>query len=193
MNAQFKSLSLFVTALVVVITSVSLSMAHVKPRQAPIEFDLTDQYGQTVSAHDLQGRYLLVFFGFTHCNGICPTQMSKLSNVMTELTAKGRTQHLQPVFISVDPERDSVERVRLYLNYFHSDFIGLTGNRSALTQAANSFQTLLEAAPEPNIASKYQVTHSSIVHLVDPFGRIKGHLSNDLSAHEMVDYVLSHI
>ena len=136
-----------------------------------VQFQLTDQTGQTVTQNHLGGRHLMVFFGFTSCADICPIQMAKLTRVMAELDQTGHGTRITPVFISVDPERDTPEKVAAYLEHFDHRFVGLTGSRAALEGAADSFRTLLAELPSER-PEGYQIAHSSMVFIVDPFGRI---------------------
>ena len=166
-----KSLVLFAATLTIVGLSFAFVLLHHEDRDNRIAFSLTNQDGDRVSEKTLAGKNLLVFFGFTSCRDICPAQMSKLSNVMNALDKLGHSNQITPVFISVDPERDNFEKVALYLNHFHSSFVGLTGSRPALQAAADRFKTLLEKAPNDPVAG-YQLTHSSIFYIVDPYSRI---------------------
>lgn len=136
-----------------------------------VQFRLTDQTGVTVTPAELGGRHLMVFFGFTNCADICPVQMAKLTQVMAELDRSGHGTRITPVFISVDPERDTPEKVAAYLELFDDRFVGLTGSRPALEQAADSFSTLLDELPAETPPG-YQITHSTMVFIVDPFSRI---------------------
>ena len=136
-----------------------------------VQFRLTDHTGRIVTQDQLGGRHLMVFFGFTSCHDICPAQMTKLSLVMAELDRTGHGSRITPVFISVDPERDSPEKVAEYLGFFDERFVGLTGSRAALEGAADSFKTLLEDLPDDR-RGKYQITHSTMVYILDPFSRI---------------------
>jgi len=136
-----------------------------------VQFRLTDQTGQVITQNHLGGRHLMVFFGFTSCVDICPVQMAKLTGVMAELDRTGHGTRITPVFISVDPERDTPEKVGAWLEHFDNRFVGLTGSRAALEGAADSFRTLLEDLPAET-PEGYQITHSSMTFIVDPFGRI---------------------
>ena len=166
-----KSLLLFAVTLTIVGASFTFVLLHHEDGDNRIAFSLTNQSGDRITQKNLAGKNLLVFFGFTSCRDVCPAQMSKLSNVMNSLDRSGHGKQITPVFISVDPERDSVEKVALYLKHFHASFIGLTGSRPALQSAADRFKTLLEKAPKQPIAG-YQITHSSIFYIVDPYSRI---------------------
>ena len=136
-----------------------------------VQFRLTDQTGQVITQNHLGGRHLMVFFGFTSCVDICPVQMAKLTGVMAELDRTGHGTRITPVFISVDPERDTPQKVGAWIAHFDDRFVGLTGSRAALEGAADSFRTLLEDLPAET-PEGYQITHSSMTFIVDPFGRI---------------------
>jgi len=132
---------------------------------------LINQDEQRITQKDYAGRYQLVFFGFTSCKAICPLQMNKLTSVMNQLESNGHGNQVTPIFITVDPERDSAQKISEYLTFFHEKFVGLTGTRFALEKTADSFKTLLSKAPV-NPDKDYQITHSSVVYLLDPYNRI---------------------
>ena len=166
-----KTAILFFCILGVIVVTFSLVVQNFEGDKNRVRFQLTSHEGAVVSQQDLSGRHLLVFFGFTNCRGVCPTQMSKLSQAMLALDQSGHGHRIRPVFISVDPERDTPDRVAEYLSHFDSRFIGLTGSRPELRSAANSFATLLEELDDEKVGD-YQITHSSISYIVDPFGRV---------------------
>lgn len=161
---------LFFAILGVIVTTFSLTVWRYED-DARIRFRLTDPSGRTVTQDHLGGRHLMVFFGFTSCADICPIQMAKLSRVMTELDRTGHGSLVTPVFISVDPERDTPAKVAEYLEFFDARFVGLTGSRTALEGAVDSFRTLLAELPAET-PEGYQIAHSTMTFIVDPFGRI---------------------
>ena len=170
-----KTIVLFFVILGVIAASFTVAVWLHEDGDPRVQFRLTSHEGETLTATDLGGRHLMVFFGFTNCHMICPTQMTKLTQVMAELDRTGHGTRITPVFISVDPERDTSEKVAAYLEYFDERFIGLTGSRAALRGAADSFKTLFEALPtEPT--RDHQINHSTGVYIVDPFSRIIDHL-----------------
>ena len=175
MSPGMKSVGFFGIVLLFVATSFALAVRFYEGDDR-VAFSLTDQNGEPVTQRDLGGRYLLVFFGFTNCHGICPTYMSDLSRVMANLDATGHSRRVTPVFISVDPERDVPATIAAYIERFDDRFVGLTGSRPALEQTAESFKTFLQDAP-PRRVNDYQVSHSSTVYIVDPYGRIVDYLS----------------
>lgn len=175
MSPRMKSIGFFALVLTVVAASFALVVRNYEP-DGRVAFSLTNQYGDTVTQKDFGGRHLLVFFGFTNCHGICPTHMSNLTRVMAQLDATGHSRGVTPVFISVDPERDVPATVAAYVERFDHRFVGLTGSRAALEGVAASFKTFLQDGP-PRGSDDYQVSHSSTVYVVDPFGRIVDYLS----------------
>ncbi len=165
-----KAALLFFVILGVIATTFSITVWR-HADDSRIQFHLTDQTGRAVTRDHLGGRHLMVFFGFTSCVDICPIQMAKLTQTMAELDRTGHGTRITPVFISVDPERDTPGKVAAWLENFDDRFVGLTGSRAALEGAADSFRTLLDALPAER-PEGYQITHSSMVFVVDPFGRI---------------------
>lgn len=166
-----KGLILLGVTVVVAAVSLVFAVLYHEDGDNRVTFRLTDHEGRYVTQEDFLGKHLVVFFGFTNCSRICPVQMSKLTKVMMALDETGHGGRVTPVFVSVDPERDGPDEVAAYLTHFHERFVGLTGSRTALASTADAFKTLLDAPPtdaEPG----YQLTHSSVVYVVDPFSRI---------------------
>ena len=170
MSPTAKTALLFFAILGVIATTFTITVWRYEDNSR-VRFHLTDQTGQTVTQDHLGGRHLMVFFGFTSCVDICPIQMAKLTRVMAELDRTGHGTRVTPVFISVDPERDTPDKVAAYLEHFDDRFVGLTGSRAALEGAADSFRTLLEGLPAER-PEGYQIAHSTMTFVVDPFGRI---------------------
>ena len=179
---------LFVVVAVISVT-IAFAVWHHDDFDSRVQFRLIDETAESFTQDDLAGSYALVFFGFTHCRGVCPTQMSKLTQVMAVLDDTGHSIGVRPVFISVDPERDTPEKVAKYLDNFDDRFIGLTGSRSALKSAANSFETLLEEMSAENSGDDYQIPHSSVTYIVDPSGRIIDYVPGTLGAEAIADKV----
>jgi len=166
-----KSIYLFLTIFGVISTSFAFAVWQHGDNSERVSFQLLNQNGERTTQTDLGDKHLMVFFGFTNCQGICPVQMSKMTQVMSDLDNSGHGKRITPVFISVDPERDDPPRVARYLKHFDERFVGLTGSRTALKNAADAFNTLLEKQRD-TVDDNYQVTHSSVIYVVDPFGRM---------------------
>eukprot|EP00127_Corallochytrium_limacisporum_P003174 Clim_evm23s147 gene=Clim_evmTU23s147 len=136
-------------------------------------FELKDIDGKTVTDKDLHGKWPLIYFGFTHCPDVCPDELEKISKAVEIVkTLPGAHGHeLLPVFISIDPKRDTPAVIKSYLEDFHKDFIGLRGDEEqtkAVTRAYRVYYVTPE--PDPNDPDDYLVDHSIISYLVDPSG-----------------------
>jgi protein SCO1 len=129
-------------------------------------FKLTDQNGAMVSDADLKGRPFLVFFGFTHCPDICPTTLFEVSQVLRHLGPDaGRARAL---FVTVDPERDTPEKMKDYLSSFDPQLIGLTGSTEAVEQMLKSYRVYYRKVPTD---AGYTMDHTALVYLMDKQGR----------------------
>lgn len=170
-----KTALLFFVVLGAIAASFTVAVWLHDDANARVKFRLTSHQGETLTARDLGGGHLMVLFGFTNCHMVCPTQMNKLTRVMAELDQSGHGTRITPVFISVDPERDTPEKVAAYLEYFDERFVGLTGSRAALEGAADAFETLFEDFSTER-AQDHQINHSTVVYIVDPFSRIVDYL-----------------
>lgn len=178
----------FFVILGVIVSSFAFAIRHHDESVNRIQFRLQNHNGETLSQQDLGGRHLVVFFGFTSCHDVCPAQMSKLTAMMEELDRTGHGDRIRPIFISVDPERDTPEKIAKYLENFDDRFVGLTGTRTALNSAANSFKTLLQEL-SPHETEDYQITHSSITYIIDPFSRIVDYIPGAADHRAMADKV----
>lgn len=165
-------------------------------------FRLTDQNGKTVSDSDFRGKPMLVFFGFTHCPDICPTTLATYSAALNALgeQAKGVT----PIFITVDPERDTPARLKEYLANFHPAVIGLTGTREQIEAVSKQYKAYYSVAETPKPEAQgheghgehhavpkdnYMVNHSSLVYLMNARGEYVSHFNFDAPAETLVDAV----
>jgi protein SCO1 len=130
-------------------------------------FQLIDQNGKPFSNADLNGKWHLVFFGYTHCPDVCPTTLNNLSLVYDRLGARQR-QDVRVVFVSVDPARDTPAVMKSYIANFDAPIIGLTGTAAAVKQAAQDFHVYYARHDEPG--GGYEMDHSAVIYLMDPEG-----------------------
>jgi protein SCO1/2 len=139
------------------------------------EFSLFDQRGEQFSREDLRGRWSLLFFGFTHCPDVCPSTLYDLQQVSQALAAEGSpAEPWQVVFVSVDPERDTPERLGEYLAWFDPGFLGVTGAPEQLAPLAMRIGVAYRIEEHASGAAHYAVDHSASVFLTDPQGRLHG-------------------
>lgn len=154
-----------------------------EPRQIP-EFELTDQFGRPFGPDRLQGRWSLMFFGFTHCPDICPSSLYDLQRLSAELADDGAPAH-QVVFVSVDPERDSPERLKDYTAYFSPEFVAVTGPHEQLLPLTRKLGIAYRIEDHDEGAASYSVDHSASVLLMDPEGRLHGVFPAPLDVNRM--------
>lgn len=128
-------------------------------------FNLVNHEGKSVTERDFMGKWTLIYFGFTHCPDICPDELQKMVSAIDKIKEKARLE-VVPVFISVDPDRDTVEQVREYVKEFHPNLVGLTGNQSDIRQVAREYRVYYMKTEEEE--ADYLVDHSIIMYLMDP-------------------------
>jgi protein SCO1 len=147
-----------------------LASGTVLPEPRKIEpFALTDQQGRTLDAAALDGRWTLLFTGFTHCPDICPTTLATLAELDERLGAHAP----RFLFVSVDPERDTPERIAAYLAHFDPDLVGATGSRDAIESFTRGLG--LAQVRNPGVGNEYTVDHSAALVLIDPRVRYAGY------------------
>ncbi len=154
------------------------------PGQADVggPFELVNQDGETVDQSILEGRWSVVFFGFTYCPDICPATLQSVAAAQAQLGP--RADDLQTVFISVDPERDTPEQLRTYLSLdaFPDGVIGLTGSPEQIEQVAKSYYVYYRRSGE---GPDYTIDHSTAAYLMDPKGRFNRVLAYGIAPDEM--------
>jgi protein SCO1/2 len=145
-------------------------------------FSLTDQHGRRVTEQDFAGRYMLVYFGYTFCPDFCPMSLSTMTEALGRLPAAAAAQ-VVPVFISVDPERDTVEQLARYAPLFHPRLVALTGTPEEVAAAAKAYR--IYYAKGKGEGDAYAVDHSTFIYLMGPDGRYVGHFGHDATPEEI--------
>lgn len=131
-------------------------------------FALTDQDGHARSDKDFHGRYVLLYFGYTYCPDVCPTTLQDMATALSNLGAK--SANVVPVFITIDPERDTPAVLKKYVPAFGPRFVGLTGSVPDITRVAHAYRVYF--AKQPVTGGGYSVDHSSIVYLLGRDGKL---------------------
>ena len=134
------------------------------------DFSLTDHHGQLRSLKDFRGKVVVVFFGFTQCPDVCPTSMQELAEVKAALGADG--ERLQGIFISVDPERDTLEMLKAYMENFDPSFLALRPTPEQLPALAKDFKIHYKKV-DGTTPTSYTLDHSAGSYLYDPQGRLR--------------------
>lgn len=131
-------------------------------------FTLVDHNGETVTEADFRGKAMLIYFGYTYCPDVCPFSLQAMAAAMDQLSAEERAQ-IQPVLITVDPERDTVEQLAQYVQSpaFPDGLVGLTGTEDQIAEVASAYRVVYRRAGE---GDDYLMDHSSILYLMDAEG-----------------------
>lgn len=145
------------------------------------EFELVDTAGKTVRWSDFEGKYRIVYFGFAYCPDICPTDVQRMIQglSMVEDRRPELAARIQPIFISVDTERDTPEIVGQFTSAFSDGLIGLTGSAEAIKQAADAFGVYYSRGAETPDGG-YLIDHSNLTYLFGPSGEPLATLPTDL-------------
>ncbi len=171
-----KTILLLALALLLIVGSMTLVVPLLAPPQPthgillqspqPLEnFTLTNTDGQRVQLADLRGKHLLFFFGYTFCPDVCPTTIAELREAVQALGSDG--EQVQVIMVSVDPERDTPQRLKQYTSAFNASFMGLTGTEDELAAVASTFGIFFQKH-EGSAATGYLVDHTATVIVVDP-------------------------
>ena len=145
-------------------------MADLMSGKTPVggPFTLTDQGGHRRGLADYRGKLVLLYFGYTYCPDVCPTDLMEIGNVIRALGRDG--DEVQPIFITLDPTRDSKDTLRAYVAAFHPRFVALTGSERDVRPVATSYKVFFEKVRPPG-ASTYLIDHSAYTFLLDREGR----------------------
>jgi protein SCO1/2 len=149
------------------------------------EYELTDQNGNRVKSESFLGKKQIVFFGFTNCPMICPTAVNNVSLVMEELHDVAASY--TPIFITVDPERDTPERLKDYFANMHKSFVALTGTAEEIEAAKKAFKVYAEKTESGD-----DINHSSIIYILDENGAYMTHFSHETSVEKMAKKLRSY-
>jgi cytochrome oxidase Cu insertion factor (SCO1/SenC/PrrC family) len=146
-------------------------------------FTLTDDTGKRVTDKDYRGRYMLVFFGYTSCPDICPAGLQLISAAIENLGSKA--DRLTPIFISVDPERDTPQKLAAYVKNFNPRLVGLTGTPEEVAAVAKEYKVYYKKTPNAEQPADYGMDHTSIIYLMDPRGEFVTHFTPTTTVEEM--------
>jgi protein SCO1/2 len=136
-----------------------------------LEFNLIDETGNNVTAADSAGKVRLLFFGFTSCPDVCPVTLSVLGNAIKQMPPELQ-EDVTALFVSVDPERDTLERISSYVAFFSDHIAGMTGEEPALRKLAKRYRTTF-GYEEPDDLGNYEVSHSAAVYVFDGSGSVR--------------------
>ena len=150
-------------------------------------FELTDHSGRLRTERDFRGQLMLVYFGFTYCPDICPTDLQAIGQALDKLGRDG--ERVQPLFVTVDPERDTAQHLADYVPLFHPRLIGLTGSLDAVRRAADAYKVYFAKVPVGKESGDYTVDHTAFIYLMDRDGNYLGFFPPGTTADRLVEII----
>ncbi len=146
-------------------------------------FTLVDHDGKARGDGDFKGEHLLIYFGYTYCPDVCPTALSDMALALDELGDEAAK--VRPLLITVDPSRDTPERLKSYVANFHPRLVGLTGSEQAVAAVAKAYRVYFAKSNTEAAPGEYLMDHTSIIYLMSPDGRYLTHFTHGTSAETM--------
>lgn len=177
---RFVVVGAILTALAI---SAPLRAGHAASMAVESTFAMTGTDGRTVTDRDFRGHWMIVYFGYTFCPDICPTTLAEITNALSALGAQAAK--FQPIFITVDPDRDSQRVLADYLKAFDSRFVGLRGDAETTEEVARRFHAFYRLRNTGG--GQYTVDHSSFIYVFDPDGKFAALLPGDTHADALAD------
>ncbi len=151
------------------------------------DFTLTSASG-TTSLADFRGQVVALYIGYASCPDVCPTSLAVMAQALKDLDP-AELEQIQPLFISVDPERDTPQRLAEYSHFFHPKMLGLTGNREQIDQIVNQYGAFYRIVDLKDSAMGYAVDHSSRIYLINKQGQLSQTLMHGSMPNELVTYL----
>lgn len=147
-------------------------------------FELVDQAGRTRTQADLKGKFALIYFGYTFCPDACPMALVAMAEALDQIGPLAA--RVQPVFVTVDPERDTVAQMAAYVAAVDERLWGLTGSAAQVAQAAKAYRVFFRKAT-PQGGGEYLVDHTSLVYLMGPDGAYRAHFTHETTPERMAE------
>jgi protein SCO1/2 len=201
-NAARRGLIIFLAGLIVLLGALAVEYLYLNAPGAGLAdlaapatttiggpFALVDQNGTMRHPEDFRGRLMLIYFGYTYCPDVCPTELQTMSEAIDRLGSKGDA--VQPIFITVDPARDTPEQLKSYAENFHPRLLALTGSAEQIAQVARTYKVFYQ--PVKQADGDYLMDHSSIVYLMDREGHYLAHFGGNLNAEQMAAAIAKHL
>lgn len=178
------------TIVVIAGMAVAVALSHASRSEAGLplpqiggHFALSTANGRHVTDQSFRGKWMLVYFGYTSCPDVCPTTLSSMALALEKLGPLA--DKIQPIFITVDPERDTAKLVGEYVKDFDARFVGLVGSPQQIADTAHDFRVYYRVRQLGN--NEYVVDHSSFIYVLDPNGKFVRLLTGDLPGHQLAD------
>ena len=177
-------------AIIIVCACCLLQTSPLSAEGNKIQFSLTNHHGESVTEKDFLGSLLLVFFGYSHCPDICPMNLSIIRDALERLGPEGTK--VQPLFITLDPARDTEEKLLPFLSHFHERLLGLTGTQKQIRSVAESFFVRYKLSTEKD-HDYYLIDHTAATYLVDDSGQGLAIFHHNTPSEEIASTINSYI
>ena len=148
---------------------ITMSITHANPTKLGGDFELTSHKGEAFHLSDIEGKVGIIFFGFTHCPDVCPNTLLEIQRLI--VTLEDQAEHMQVLFISVDPKRDTPEKLDSYVTYFNKNIIGLTGSEEDIAKVLKQFNASVKFSGDTT-SNTYNVEHTANMFLINKQGDI---------------------
>jgi cytochrome oxidase Cu insertion factor (SCO1/SenC/PrrC family) len=152
-------------------------------------FTLTDQTGKPRSDSDFRGKLMIVYFGYSYCPDVCPTDLMAITQALDALGPAARD--VQPVFVTIDPERDT-KVLADYLSAFHPSFVGLTGSPDEIRTVANAFKAFYVKVPDQR-SGDYSIDHGGVIYLMGRDGEYLGFMPPQTNPDRLTEVLRKHL
>lgn len=202
MGSNSRILLYFGVAVVFLIVGITVRLPQILEGPAPEAsstinlggpFELVDHKGNTITNEDIQGTYSLIYFGYTYCPDVCPTGLQTATLALESIPMR-KSNKVIPLFITIDPERDTPEVMAEYVKHFHPSMVGLTGSEEQISEAAAGYRVYYKKVEEGDAQSEdYLMDHSAFQYLMSPEGKYLTHFSHDVTADEMAEQLKKYV
>lgn len=155
-------------------------------------FSLTTHLGEPKTDKDYLGQWVLIYFGFTHCPDVCPEELEKMIQVVDEIDSIPTLPNLTPLFITIDPERDTKEAIANYVKEFSPKLVGLTGTKGEIDQVARAYRVYYSPGPKDE-DEDYIVDHTIIMYLIGPDGEFLDYFGQNKKNAEIAGSIAAHM
>ncbi len=155
-------------------------------------FELVDHEGNPYTDANLLGHYSVIYFGYTFCPDVCLDGMQTIAQAMSLLSPK-ELEQVQPIFVTVDPDRDTVEEMAQYVGRFPPKFTGLTGTHEQINKIKAAYRVYAEKGPVEDDSGFYLMDHSSVTYLMGPDGKYVDFFSHGIEPKRMADKIKSYL
>ena len=190
MNKIFKLLVIIMVSVMLIVIIKPFVDDYKEQKQYDFIIDTIDG---KVTKDDFKGKVLAIYFGYTYCPDVCPTSLSSLAQALRELPEE-MSKDVVGLFISVDPDRDSLKNIKAYAQYFHPNFTGATSTKENIDEITSRYKAYYKKVKLENSAMDYSVAHTSVIYIFGRDGKLKeaiNHFSNPTKIKESLEKILN--